>query len=225
MNQKDMKWSIVSGSLMLAGIMIIYAFDGGSGKDYDGNIYNAVEIGNQVWMTENLNTGTFRNGDPIPEAKTNAEWEKAGVEGRPVWCYFNNDPANGKKYGRLYNWYAVNDPRGLAPPGWHVPTNAEWSQLMEYLEGESVAGYKLKSTGGWNENGNGSNEYGFTAMPGGLRYSWGAFRYAGDYGYWLSSDEYTAKSVHSRFLVYRSGSAGRYYLVKGKGFSVRCVRD
>jgi uncharacterized protein (TIGR02145 family) len=109
--------------------------------------YKSVKIGTQTWMTENLNVSTFRNGDPIPEAKTNEEWEKAGKEGKPAWCYYKNDPKNGAKYGKLYNWYAVNDPRGLAPVGWHIPTDAEWITLENQL-GED-AGKKIKSTSGW----------------------------------------------------------------------------
>jgi uncharacterized protein (TIGR02145 family) len=104
-----------------------------------------VTIGTQVWMTKNLNVATFRNGDPIPEAKTDEEWERAGAEGKPAWCYYNNDPKNGTKYGKLYNWYAVNDPRGLAPSGYHVPPDAEWTILTDYLGGEYDAGTKVKS--------------------------------------------------------------------------------
>jgi uncharacterized protein (TIGR02145 family) len=219
-----MKRSFISGSLLIFIFSLATASGEGRVKDSDGNVYRTVRIGGQVWMAENLNTSTFRNGDPIPEARTGGEWEKAGIGGQPAWCYYNNDPANAK-YGKLYNWYAVNDPRGLAPHGWHVPEDAEWQQLMDHLEGESASGIKLKSSGGWNDNGNGTNESGFNALPGGLRYSWGAFRYTGEYGFWLSSDEHSSKSARSRFLSFRSGSSGRYHLMKGKGYSVRCIMD
>ena len=86
-----------------------------------------ITIGTQVWMTKNLDVATFRNGDPIPQAKTDEEWEKAGENQQPAWCYYDNDPANGAKYGKLYNWYAVNDSRGLAPVGYHIPSDAEWT--------------------------------------------------------------------------------------------------
>jgi uncharacterized protein (TIGR02145 family) len=109
--------------------------------------YKSVKIGNQTWMTENLNVERFRNGDLIPQAKTNVEWEKAGKEGKPAWCYYDNDPKNGAKYGKLYNWYAVNDPRGLAPAVWHIPTDTEWSTLDNQLGDD--AGKKMKSTSGW----------------------------------------------------------------------------
>jgi uncharacterized protein (TIGR02145 family) len=90
---------------------------------------DTVTIGSQVWMTKNLNVEKFRNGDPIPEARTNLEWEEAGKEGQPAWCYYDNDPSNGFKYGKLYNWYAINDTRGLAPEGWHIPNIEEWEEL------------------------------------------------------------------------------------------------
>lgn len=106
-----------------------------------------VSIGNQVWMTENLNVDRFRNGDRIPQAKTSEEWRKAGANEQPAWCYFDNDPENGKKYGKLYNWYTVNDPRGIAPIGFHVPSDDEWVQLVDYLGRD--AGKKMKSKRGW----------------------------------------------------------------------------
>ena len=134
-----------------------------------------VTIGTQVWMTKNLDVDHFRNGDPIPQAKTDEEWQKAGENKQPAWCYYDNDPANGVKYGKLYNWYAVNDERGLAPEGYHVPSDKEWTVLIDYLGGEEVAGEKMKSTSGWEENGNGSNSSGFTALPGGYRYETGLY--------------------------------------------------
>jgi len=113
--------------------------------------------------TKNLNVSTFRNGDPIPQAKTVEEWKKAGENQQPAWCYYDNDPADGEKYGKLYNWYAVDDTRGLAPKGWHVPSNAEWTILTDYLGGMNVVGIgtKMKSKTGWNEDGNGTNSSGF----------------------------------------------------------------
>jgi uncharacterized protein (TIGR02145 family) len=111
--------------------------------------FNQVKIGRHVWMAENLNVDKFRNGDPIPQAKTLEEWDSAREKKQPAWCYYNNEPANGMKYGKLYNWYAVNDERGLAPEGWHIPSDAEWTILTNFLGGEKVAGKKLKSTTGW----------------------------------------------------------------------------
>ena len=100
------------------------------------NQAQSVTIGKQVWMTKNLDVGTFRNGYPIPEAKTNEEWVNAGLNKQPAWCYYQNDPTNGEKYGKLYNWYAVNDSRGLTPEGWHIPSENEWEILFRYLGGE-----------------------------------------------------------------------------------------
>jgi hypothetical protein len=97
-----------------------------------------VVIGNQVWMSENLNVDRFRNGDPIPHVRSNQEWSRAGRNRQPAWCYYNNDEAIGAKYGKLYNWYAVNDPRGLAPKGYHIPNNEEWMTLIDYLGSDST---------------------------------------------------------------------------------------
>jgi uncharacterized protein (TIGR02145 family) len=109
-----------------------------------------VTIGSQTWTTKNLDVATFRNGDLIPEAKTDEEWKAAGENKQPAWCYYDNKAANGTKYGKLYNWYAVNDPRGLAPIGYHIPTDEEWTVLSTFLGGEDVAGKKMKSSSGWN---------------------------------------------------------------------------
>ena len=192
-----------------------------------GFIANAqdVTIGTQVWMTKNLDVSTFRNGDPIPEAKTNEEWKKAGENGQPAWCYYDNEPANGEKYGKLYNWYAVNDPRGLAPKGWHVPSDKEWTTLTDYLGGEEIAGTKMKSTSGWKQDGNGTNESGFSGLPGGYRYSYGIFNYIGFNGFWWSSTESLTYFAWARYLNYNNGYVFRSFYSKDGGFSVRCLRD
>jgi uncharacterized protein (TIGR02145 family) len=101
-----------------------------------------VKIGTQVWMSKNLDVSTFRNGEAIPEAKSKEEWAKAGVNRQPAWCYYDNDSKNGKVYGKLYNWYAVNDSRGLGPKGYHIPSDAEWTILTDMLGGEKIAGQK-----------------------------------------------------------------------------------
>jgi len=138
-----------------------------------------VTIGTQVWMDKNLDVSTFRNGDPIPEVKTIEEWVKAGENKQPAWCYYENDPVNGTKYGKLYNWHAVNDPRGLAPLGYHIPTSAEWTILIDFLGGKSIAGKKLKSTKSYDrykgKKDNSTNEFGFSGLPGGGRNEIGRF--------------------------------------------------
>jgi uncharacterized protein (TIGR02145 family) len=193
--------------------------------------FKSVKIGTQVWMTENLNVSSFRNGDPIPQAKTEEEWEKAGENEQPAWCYYDNDPANGTKYGKLYNWYAVNDPRGLAPKGWHVPTDAEWTLLTDYLGVH--AGSKMKSKSGWKEKnksgrGNSTNSSGFSGLPGGGRADSGRFDNIGYYGYWFSKEVKDGTDydwIH--YLYYDTGGEYSREVSKnhGHGISVRCLRD
>jgi uncharacterized protein (TIGR02145 family) len=187
--------------------------------------FNSVKIGNQIWMTENLNVERFRNGDPIPQAKTNEEWDRAGANEQPAWCYYDNDPKNGAKYGKLYNWYAVNDSRGLAPTGWHIPSDAEWTQITDFLGGVSVAGTKMKSNSGWSQNGNGTNESGFLGLPGGSRYYFDNFLYMGYNGNWWSSTEHGTNYARYRYLSYGFDGVDGDYYDKVDGFSVRCLRD
>ena len=220
-------------------------------KNTPSGPYKTVTIGTQEWMTKNLDVSTFRNGDPIPEAKTDGEWKRAVELKQPAWCYYDNE-----KYGKLYNWYAVNDARGLAPLGYHVPSDAEWTILTDYLGGEYAAGTKMKSTSGWDGygckrcdggsaefkktctackgtqsnstmpfSGNGSNSSGFTGLPGGYRYNNGPFPNIGDYGYWWSSTEYDSNSAWGRLLGCDFGLVNRGYNGKEGGFSVRCLRD
>jgi uncharacterized protein (TIGR02145 family) len=187
--------------------------------------FSSVTIGNQIWMTENLNVDRFRNGDLIPEAKTADEWELAGNNKQPVWCYYNNDPANGKKYGKLYNFYAVNDSRGLAPAGYHVPSDFEWTTLTTYLGGENAAGAQLKNTSGWKENGNGTNSSGFSGLPGGNRYSDGVFEDVGNYCGWWSFTVSSLYSVYYRNLIYKDSLTYKNYGLMSNGLSVRCIKD
>ena len=192
----------------------------------DGKVYKTVVIGTQTWMIENLNVSTFRNGDPIPEVKTKEEWELAGKEGNPVWCYFDNDPKNGAKYGKLFNWFAVNDPRGLAPSGWHVPTDQEWWQLTDYLGGVSVAGGKMKSTTGWTAPNKEVNNFsGFSGLPGGLRDYSGAFGYIGTEGCWWSSTEGFEGNAWVLGIYSSDIDVDRYDSDKVECLSVRCIKD
>jgi len=189
---------------------------------------NEVTIGSQVWMAQNLNVDIFQNGDEIPQAKTDDEWERAGEEKQPAWCYYKNDIANGKKYGKLYNWYAVNDSRGLAPKGYHLPTDAEWKKLSNYLGGD--AGEILKSISGWNtpdgkSNGNGTNKSGFNGLPGGCRYDTGACEYIGRFGYWWSSTKNGTDAAWYRGLNFNNDDVTRNNDLKFCGFSVRCLKD
>jgi uncharacterized protein (TIGR02145 family) len=185
----------------------------------DGN----VTISNQEWALKNLDVTTYRNGDIIPQVTDATQW--AGLT-TGAWCYYNNDSANAAVYGKLYNWYAVNDPRGLSPLGWHIPTDAEWATLITFLGGESVAGGKMKATILWNSPNTGAtNESDFTGLPGGYRGSSGVFNRIGGNGYWWSSSKYSALSAWSRYLGCYYGSIGRDYDDERFGESVRCLRD
>ncbi len=195
--------------------------DGGTSKEEGAS--KEVTIGKQVWMTENLDVDKFRNGDPIPHVITDEEWEKARENKQPAWCYYGNDPSNGVKYGKLYNWYAVRDPRGLAPAGWHIPSLQEWTVLTDYLSGKDVAGTKMKSSSGW-KKGNGTNESGFSGVPGGSRSIYGWFNDIGQYGYWWSSTELLANGSYIG-LNYLSDSVNGPNTERDRGFSVRCLRD
>lgn len=190
-----------------------------------GNIGStgSIKIGTQTWATKNLDLNTFRNGDSIPEAKTVVEWVKSGDEHKPAWCNYNNDPAFGEKYGKLYNWYAVNDPRGLAPAGWHVPSDAEWTSMTDNLGVD--AGTQMKSTSGWSLNGNGTNKSGFTAFPSGYRYSFGTYIKVGSSGFWWSSTEHLATSAFFRSMNNNNSIVIKSSYNKGDGFSVRCLQD
>jgi len=190
-----------------------------------GNSSKELTIGSQVWMVENLNVDKFSNGDPIPHVKTDADWEKADKNKQPAWCYYDNDPSNGEKYGKLYNWYAVNDPRGLVPKGWHVPSDEEWTTLTDHMGGDDVAGTKMKSTSGWHDDGNGTNGSGFLGLPGGFRDVDGTFNLIGKHGFWWSSSESNTSSSWFRFLYYPAGMVGRDNLSKECGLSVRCIKD
>ena len=213
-------------------------------SEIDNNVYKSVKIGEQEWMAENLNVDHFRNGDIIPEAKTNEEWIKAGEEKQPAWCYYNNNSSNGEKYGKLYNFYAVSDPRGLAPKGWHVPTDAEWTVLTGYLYyvyaviDSGAEGTALKATSGWidfeGQSANGTDDYEWNGLPGGERYGDGDFSSIGYVGLWWSSSQRGEKTFDKERNTgdawYRDLSNGsdyvyRYSHYKDYGFSVRCLRD
>lgn len=183
-----------------------------------------IKIGNQVWMAKNLNTSTFMNGDPIPEAKTAKEWEKAGKSRKPAWCYFENKESNGKKFGKLYNWYAIVDPRGIVPDGWVVPNEEIFLELIGHLSGQDDAPMKLKSTSGWIDQCNGNNLSGFNAMPGGFRDADGTFYLLKEVANWWTLDE------NDREWAYYYWINCKYWLCrsvhqKANGYSVRCIKS
>jgi len=195
------------------------------------NKYKTVKIGNQEWMVENLNIDHFRNGDPIPEAK-HSDWLLEGLNKKPVWCYYNDNLENGEMFGKLYNWYSINDQRGLAPIGWHIPSNTEWEELIDFLGGDKEAGKKMKSTTGWDERSKkANNKSGFAGLPGGfLQYH--DFRFIGELARWWSSTEIESHSQYiSSQVAYcfnvdmNKKTIFKCDFHKENGASVRCIRD
>jgi uncharacterized protein (TIGR02145 family) len=197
-------------------------------EDQQGNVYKTITIGNQEWMTENLKTTIYRNGDPIPNVTNNSQWASTTVGG---WCYYNNNAQFDCPYGKLYNWYTVSDPRNVCPTGWHVPDFGEWAGLASYagIEGEMFAGGKLKSTGTqyWLDvNNAATNETGFSGLPGGSRNNNGVFVSIGQQGYWWTSSESGQFDyVYFQILSAQVGEVGQGNFDKKMGFSIRCVRD
>ncbi|MEI8032806.1 MAG: fibrobacter succinogenes major paralogous domain-containing protein [Chlorobiaceae bacterium] len=214
---------------MLGAATGVQAAGAGNAVDIDGQSYQSVVIGRQVWMKENLNVSRYRNGDRIRYAKTNKEWLDAGAKGEGAWCYYGNDPANAKKYGKMYNYFAVKDPRGLAPSGWHVPTAEEWQSIVKNLGGESVAGGKMKSTepGAWKyPNHDATNSSNFNAQPGGFRGMTDLeYKFAGENAYFWSSSEFSATQAWCALLHFEHPSVIFTAEEKFEGSSVRCVRD
>lgn len=181
-----------------------------------------VRIGGRTWMARNLDVVTYRNGDSIPRVSDTREWESLEWG---AWCLYDNDGFNLRTFGRLYNWKAVADPRGLCPVGWHVPDSEEWSTLADSLGGYDYAGAGLKNRVNWAlPNQTASNPTGFDANPGGFRYENG-FSHLGEMGYWWCSDDEDALIARSVALVHRE--AGLYPIGSHKpmGLSVRCVKD
>jgi uncharacterized protein (TIGR02145 family) len=192
--------------------------------DIDGNSYDTVRIGTQTWMAENLNVARFRNGDTIPEARTMEEWKKAAENQQPAWCYYDYDPKYGDKYGKLYNWFVINDPRGLAPANYHIPSHTEWTVLVDYCGGFDVAGKKLKSKNGWGFLHNGTNKSGFSGLPGGWCDQDGLFGSINN-GYFGTSSESHTGWVWSHELDYSDNFVDSYAMPMAVGFSIRCIKD
>lgn len=182
-----------------------------------------VTIGTQEWMLENLNVSKYRNGDVIPKVTDRTAWFGLTTG---AWCYYNNVTSNGRIYGKLYNWHAVKDPRGLAPEGFHIPTNGEWAILIDFLGGYAIAGDKMKATILWVSPNNNNNSSGFTALPGGYRDNYGDFSNIDYNGYWWSSTEYSTAEAWFRGLYYEADSYVRNDgYRKEAGFSVRCIKN
>jgi len=214
-------------------IICIFAYHGavngqGTMRDREGNNYKTTVISNHVWMAENLNVAHYRNGDLIPEARNAAEWARYGEAGTGCWCYYEFNPANGHKYGKLYNWFAVNDKRGLAPAGWHVPTDLDWLVFTDIPGTGTWPGIGMKSVRGWGAGSstecNGTNTTGFNGLPGGSL-EVGEFNGIGLIGRWWCSTESEQSFARIRSLACNSDDLWLHTSMKQCGHSVRCVRN
>ncbi len=195
--------------------------------DTDGNVYQTLTICDQTWTKSNLNVAHYRNGDEIPQVTNGAQWTAATTG---VWCYYANTSSNGTTYGKLYNWYAVNDPRGLAPSGYHIPTDAEWTSLTTCLGGEAIAGGKMKETGTahWaSPNTGATNTSGFMALPAGGHTNFVPlyFEDINDGTSFWSSSQNSASDAWARSLYYTETNLFREPYFKNFGLSVRCIKD
>jgi uncharacterized protein (TIGR02145 family) len=201
----------------------------GTMTDQQGNVYKTILIGTQEWMAENLKTSIYRNGESIAANLTNTgEWENTINTQIGAWVFYNNNSQFDCPYGKLYNWYAVADPRNLCPTGWHVPTDVEWTTLTDYLGGLNVAGGKMKSTGTqyWlSPNTGATNESGFSGLPGGTCVSFGSFYTIGTNMFLWSSSESDTSAATRYILRWDSNGVIQSNIDKNNGFSVRCLRD
>ncbi|MFZ4401232.1 MAG: fibrobacter succinogenes major paralogous domain-containing protein, partial [Bacteroidales bacterium] len=193
--------------------------------DIDGNAYDTVHIGTQVWMKQNLKTTKFSNGDGIPNYIDNMVWSGLSTA---AYCNYNNDTNNANIYGRLYNWYSVSDSRNLCPNGWHVPTDIEFTDLTSYLGGDLIAGGKMKEVGlvHWNSPNTGAtNQTGFTSLPGGYRSTSGSYTNLGYYDYLWSSSLYDVNNAWYIYMHYNYSAISRNNNNKKLGHAVRCMMN
>ena len=198
---------------------------GGGKTGNGGSKSKSVVIGEQEWMVENLNVTVFRDGSEIEYIDYEDDWNDVHKEKSPAFCYYEFKEENEKISGKLYNWYAVSDPRGICPEGWRVPTDADWQQLIEFLGGAESAYDKMKSTSGWDNDDNGTNESGFNAKPSGIVDIVGQSGLKGVGTIWWASDPVGIKNAATR-LIY---PGYRYIytdaLSRGQGHSVRCIKE
>jgi len=205
---------------------------GSTVTDVDGNAYEMVAIGTQIWLKSNLKVSKYRNGEEIPNGADVSLWSSTNSG---AWVYLSNLQSNNEKYGKLYNWYAVSDAKGICPNGWHVPSNNEWNDLIKFLDPEivptsevqsKIAGGALKAVEGWKSNAGSTNITGFSALPGGSRYASGEFPATdASQGGWWSSTESDDKNAWLRFLGAANNYINIYSNPKSFGFSIRCLAD
>ena len=184
-----------------------------------------IAIGNQVWSSSNLDVSVFSNGDPIPEINSEADWQKNGLLGKSAYCVYEKSNPDLLPYGKLYNWYAVNDSRGLCPTGWRVPSSSDWETLIKYLGGKDNAGYKLKSDNGWRNDGQGDNILMFNGLPGGSRTSYGIPKGLGFHGYFWTTTISNNNDAIGYFIRYYDRSINMGIGSMTFGYSVRCIKN
>lgn len=184
-----------------------------------------ITIGRQIWMSRNLDTDRYRNGDPVRHAASEAEWHDAASKEEGAWCWYEGERENGRVYGRLYNWYALADPRGIAPEGWHIPSDREWQDLVDFLGREPAAGRALKSPKGWGSPAGESGSSGFDALPAGSRNCLGGFFALGRDAFFWSATPSGDFEAWNREISSRNDGVRRIGVNKSIGFSVRCVKD
>jgi uncharacterized protein (TIGR02145 family) len=188
--------------------------------------YTEIVFGNQIWMGQNLDVSKFRNGETIPFAETYYDWDLACDKKQPVWCYIQNESSNGPRFGKLYNWYAVSDPRGLAPTGWEIPTDLDWSILSDFLKGPMGTGDQMKEKGFWSnaDHANPIQENSFAALPGGCRIYNGPIDEIGSDANWWTSTESNDDKVWTRAIYNSNEALFRNEDDKKNGYSVRCIK-
>ena len=249
--------SFLSNSILLTGLVFLifvgckdngladiktYNYDGETVNDADGNLYHTITIGNQVWMAENLKTTKYSDGTAIRNITDNAQWI---ADTLGAYCNYDNDDENVDTYGRLYNWYAVNSGK-LCPTGFHIPTEAEWDVLVSSIHSDSIylfdntrdsVGINLKAPFGWSNDGGGTDDYKFRALPAGSRQNFdGSFNDQGDYGYWWSLDGTSRTEIlgldtlemnigYYRYLTYFADNLKKGDYSSALGLSVRCIKD
>jgi uncharacterized protein (TIGR02145 family) len=193
-------------------------------SDIEGNTYNTINIGNQIWMTSNLSTSRFRNGVYIPYILNSTQW---ATTKSPALSFYNHDNNFESNYGKQYNWYAVADPQGLCPVGWHIPTNSDWTVLSDNLGGLNLAGGRMKNAGTtfWIFPSNGTNASGFNGLPGGFRNVDGTFGILLHNAYWWSATDENEQNAFSRSIVYTDNVLSVNSSLKNQGFSIRCLKD
>jgi uncharacterized protein (TIGR02145 family) len=193
--------------------------------------FESAPIGKQEWAIKNLDVTHFNNGDLLYEANSYEEWEIASIRGLPAWCHYNNNPDYGKKYGKLYNWWALVDSRGLVPEGWHIPNEKEWIELANYLGGMDKAGEQMKSGSGLGKVLAVDDLSGFLGLLGGYRshegpgIAGGPFYGASAIGIWWSSSKYLVDNAWGLMLSDQNQKLEKVSFVKTSGLSVRVIRD